>query len=165
MSDNPNACCRRSAAPAELKGGLATQPRAKNYAALPFASVPAFVAGQLEKADTGGRLALLFTIFTTARSGEVRNARWEQIDLEARTWSRPAEIMKTRLARHHRPARAVRPPHVAGVPTWLLKDRWLSGEPMAEMMEDLSIARAEVLAALRFEEIDPDKPRKNEWLN
>ena len=27
------------------------------------------------------RLALLFTIFTAARSGEVRSARWEQIDL------------------------------------------------------------------------------------
>lgn len=85
-------------APAELKAGLATQPRGKNFAAMPFAAVPAFVSAQLEKDDTAGRLALLFVIFTAARSGEVRQAMWEQVDEEARTWTRPAEIMKTRAA-------------------------------------------------------------------
>lgn len=80
----------------ELRDGLAKQPRGKNYEAMPFAEVPAFVATQLAKDDTAGRLALVFTILTAARSGEVRSAEWKHIDLEARTWSRPAELTKMR---------------------------------------------------------------------
>ena len=45
-------------------------------------------------ANAASRSALLFAILTAARSGEVRQATWEQIDLEARTWTRPASIMK-----------------------------------------------------------------------
>lgn len=56
-------------------------------------------------------------------------------------------------------------PHVAGVPTWLLKDRWEAGEPMDEIEDDLSIKQSELIAALRFEGIDPGKSRANEWLN
>lgn len=84
--------------PAEMKAGLATQPRGRNFPAMPFIAVPGFVRAQMEKHDTAGRLALLFAIFTAARSGEVRQARWEQINEDDRTWIRPAEIMKTRLA-------------------------------------------------------------------
>lgn len=54
-------------------------------------------------------------------------------------------------------------PHVAGVPTWLLKDRWLTGEPMDEIRDDFGISVKEVNAALRFEGVDPAKPRKGAW--
>lgn len=74
---------------------LAKQPKGGNFAAMPYADAPAFVANLLQGGDTAGRLALLFTILTGARSGEVRKADWSQIDREARTWSRPAEIMKS----------------------------------------------------------------------
>ena len=37
-----------------------------------------------------------FLILTAARSGEVRGARWSEIDLAARTWTVPAERMKGR---------------------------------------------------------------------
>lgn len=84
--------------PGELKSGLATQPRGKNYASMPFVTVPAFVREQLGKEPSAGRFALLFAILTAARSGEVRHARWEHIDLEARIWTRSAELMKTRVA-------------------------------------------------------------------
>jgi integrase len=63
---------------------------------MPFVEAPAFVADQLAKEATSGRLALLFTVLTAARSGEVRNAEWAHIDVEARTWTRPAELMKMR---------------------------------------------------------------------
>lgn len=79
----------------ELRDGLARQPKGGNFAAVPFADVPAFVAGQLELEETAGRMALLFTIVTAARSGEVRSARWEHIDLDARAWNRPADLMKS----------------------------------------------------------------------
>jgi integrase len=65
---------------------------------MPYSDVPDFVAGLNGKEDTMGRLALLFVILTGARSGEVRNARWSHVDLAAKLWKRPAELMKTRTA-------------------------------------------------------------------
>lgn len=78
----------------ELRAGLARQKRGSNFAALAYQDVPDFVASQLAKDDSASRMAMLFAILTAARSGEVRNATWEQIDLNARLWSRPADIMK-----------------------------------------------------------------------
>jgi integrase len=74
--------------------GLPRQPKGGNYDSMPYANVPDFVARLRSAGDTQGRLALLFLIFTAARPGEVRAARWGQIDLEARNWNRPSEIMK-----------------------------------------------------------------------
>jgi integrase len=74
--------------------GLPRQPRSGNFAAMPYADVPAFVAGLRGKPPTAGRMALLFQIYTAARPGEVRGARWGQIDLEKRDWNRPADMMK-----------------------------------------------------------------------
>ncbi len=78
----------------ELRTGLSKQARGGNFAAMPFADVPAFVAGELSKGMSASRQAVLFTILTAARSGEVRQVTWEQIDLDARTWTRPASMMK-----------------------------------------------------------------------
>jgi integrase len=47
-----------------------------------------------------GSLALRFAILTAARSGEVRGATWDEIDLGAATWTIPAERMK--MERPHR---------------------------------------------------------------
>ena len=82
----------------ELRTGLAKQPRGGNFAAVPFAEVPDFVADQLAKESATSRMAMLFAMLTGARSGEVRFATWEKIDLEARTWSRTADDMKGDLA-------------------------------------------------------------------
>ena len=78
----------------ELRTGLSKQAPGDNFAAMPFADVPAFVAGELGKDMGASRAAVLFAILTAARSGEVRQATWEQIDIAARTWTRPADIMK-----------------------------------------------------------------------
>jgi integrase len=61
---------------------------------MPFADVPSFVAEVRAKAATTGRNALLFQIYTAARPGEVRAARWGQIDIGKREWARPATMMK-----------------------------------------------------------------------
>jgi integrase len=74
---------------------LGKQPRSGNFAMMPYADVSAFVAALRDRPISAGRLALLFTILTAARSGEVRHARWSQMDLEARTWTRPAAMMKS----------------------------------------------------------------------
>ena len=41
-----------------------------------------------------GALCLRFLILTAARSSEARGARWNKIDLDARTWTIPGERMK-----------------------------------------------------------------------
>lgn len=74
--------------------GLSKQPAGKNFKAMPYAAVPAFARSLREKAATVGRQALLFQILTAARPGEVRAARWGQIDIKGRDWNRPAETMK-----------------------------------------------------------------------
>jgi integrase len=49
-----------------------------------------------------GARALEFAILTAARSGEVRGARWDEIDLEKALWVIPATRMKAK--REHRVA-------------------------------------------------------------
>jgi integrase len=41
-----------------------------------------------------GGLALEFLVLTAARSGEVKGARWSEIDFERKVWNVPAERMK-----------------------------------------------------------------------
>lgn len=87
---------RTSGAPRDsLRPLLAKQRRPGNFSAIPYIDVPSFVSALRDKADTTGRLALLFTILTAARSGETRSAQWSHIDLELRTWTRPAGLMKS----------------------------------------------------------------------
>jgi integrase len=77
-----------------LRPMLAKQTRSGNFASMPYEEVPAFVAAVDGAAETMGRLALLFTIYTAARSGEVREAGWSHIDFDALEWRRPAEMMR-----------------------------------------------------------------------
>ena len=86
---------RSTGAPRDsLRPMLSKQARSGNFASMPYVEVPAFVADVERGRDTMGRLALLFTIHTAARSGEVREARWSHIDLEAAEWNRPADMMR-----------------------------------------------------------------------
>ena len=73
----------------------------RHHRALPHADVPAAVARvHGSRAWRGVKLAFEFLVLTAARTGEVRLARWREIDLEARTWTIPASRMKA--GRPHR---------------------------------------------------------------
>jgi integrase len=77
--------------------GLPRQPKKdQHFAAMPWANVPEFIKTLREtpKAGEPVRLAIELTILTAARSGEVRGARWNEIDLNAKVWSVPAARMK-----------------------------------------------------------------------
>lgn len=67
--------------------------KGKHFPALPWEALPDFMA-ELDGVKTISALALRFAILTCARSGEVRGARWSEIDAEARHWVVPAERMK-----------------------------------------------------------------------
>ena len=86
---------RGSEAPMRAIGrGLPRQPkRDRHHAALPYSEV-ASLMHKLAACDTSGRLALRFLTLTAARSGEVRKATWEEIDIAAATWTVPASRMK-----------------------------------------------------------------------
>ena len=67
--------------------------RVVHLAALDWREAPAFIT-ELRQRDGFGTRALEFAILTAARSGEVRGARWSEIDLDCATWVLPASRMK-----------------------------------------------------------------------
>lgn len=91
--------------PARWKGHLAlTLPKRQklqrgHHEAMPYTEVPAFVK-RLRLVRGMSSFALEFAILTAARSGEVRGARWSEMDLEAKVWIVPAARMKA--GREHR---------------------------------------------------------------
>jgi integrase len=70
-----------------------------HHKAMPFADVPGFV-GNLGAMQGVAPRALEFTILTAARSGEVLGARWDEIELQGKLWTVPAERIKG--GREHR---------------------------------------------------------------
>lgn len=65
----------------------------EHHEAMPVDDVPAFMLALSDKPGLGAR-ALELAILTAARSGEVRGARWPELDLDAATWTVPKERMK-----------------------------------------------------------------------
>jgi hypothetical protein len=65
----------------------------EHYAALPCSKVPAFVA-QLRLREGIAARALEFGVLTAARTGEIVGERWEDFDVQARTWTVAASRMK-----------------------------------------------------------------------
>lgn len=74
---------------------------ATHHPALPYREVPGFVFALREFKTSGAiKLAFEFLILTAARTSEVLEARWEEIDREATTWTVPANRIKA--GREHR---------------------------------------------------------------
>jgi integrase len=67
--------------------------KVQHHDAMPWRDVPAFFA-ELEKRTAVAAKALQFTILTACRTSEVLEAKWPEIDYEARLWTIPAERMK-----------------------------------------------------------------------
>jgi integrase len=72
-----------------------TAKRVKHHAALPFVDVPGFMVDLMGKSSISAR-ALEFTILTAARTGEVIEARWDEV--QGDVWTVPAERMKGKRA-------------------------------------------------------------------
>jgi integrase len=67
-----------------------------HHAAMPYGDVPGFVE-TLKRRQGTEPLALEFLILTASRTSEVLKARWNEVDLEARIWTRPASHMKGKV--------------------------------------------------------------------
>ena len=79
-----------------INGALPAQPAVKEHLrALPYRQVGAALATVDASASSlSAKLAFRFTVLTAARSGEVRGATWNEIDIDAATWTIPANRMK-----------------------------------------------------------------------
>lgn len=64
-----------------------------HHKALPYGELQDFLVKLRERPAVAAR-ALEFAILTAARSGEVLNAEWTEVDLDARIWTVPAVRMK-----------------------------------------------------------------------
>lgn len=84
-----------------LKAILPERPKLTHghMAAMPYDKVPTFLR-QVRAREAMAARALEFLILTAARSGEVLGARWDEMDMEAKVWTVPAERMKA--GRPHR---------------------------------------------------------------
>ncbi len=119
---------------------------AKHHPSLPWREVPDFVQRLREReASTSTKHGLEFLVLTAARSREVREVPWSEIDFENESWSIPAERMSETCEPHSvplsaralsilKPAREVRNsdivfPSTSGVP--------LSDMTFAELLRDM----------------------------
>lgn len=91
---------RRGDNPARWKGRLDhLLPRiskvkaVRHFPALPWQQMGMFMV-ELRQLEGLGPRALEFTILTACRSGEVLGARWDEVDMTAKTWTIPPERMK-----------------------------------------------------------------------
>lgn len=86
--------------PAKWRGNLDTLlatpsrvSRVQHHAALDWQDCPTFIAALRQQDGTSAR-ALELVILTACRSNEVREAKWEEVDLTRNVWTIPAERMK-----------------------------------------------------------------------
>lgn len=68
--------------------------KAEHHKAMNWRDVPAFYADLRERSAVAAK-ALMFTCLSGSRTGEVLGMRWDEIDVDARLWTCPAERMKT----------------------------------------------------------------------
>jgi integrase len=89
--------------PARWKGHLqnllatvSKSSRTKHHPSLPWQRIPAFMPALLAREGVSAR-AVEFTILTGCRSGDVRGARWAEIDMDTKVWTIPADRMKANV--------------------------------------------------------------------
>ena len=88
--------------PARLRGHLdkllanpAKVKKVKHHAAVPYKDV-SLVIRKLREFRGNSSLALEFMILTATRTGEVRGAKWEEIDFDNKVWTIPEARMKNK---------------------------------------------------------------------
>lgn len=78
-----------------IRKGLGPQQRkVKHHPAVGGKDAPAFYASLQNATPTVARLGLEFAILTACRSGEIRHARWLEIDFSKKLWTVPGARMK-----------------------------------------------------------------------
>lgn len=144
---------RKGDNPARWKGNLdalLARPgkvsKVKHHKALPIDALPAFMVELRQREGIAAR-ALEFAILTAARSGEVREATWDEIYTDAAVWIIPGERMKA--GKEHRVPLSPRAlallktlPHMAGC-------NYVFASPTGRVLSDMTLS-----AVMRRMEVD-----------
>jgi integrase len=119
--------------------------KVEHHAALPYAEMSAFMTA-LRAQDGIAARALEFAILTWARSGEVINARWPEIDFAEKVWTVPGGRMKS--GREHRVPLAPRAIEIlremkklSDTPNGLVFHGRKAGEPLSDNSMWLLVTR------------------------
>ena len=109
--------------------------RVKHHSALPYQEIPGFMA-ELRARDSLSARALELTILCGTRTGETIGATWGELDLEAKTWTVPAERMKA--GREHKIPLADRAVEIlSGLPRHGKRSFPLSNMAMLELLRGM----------------------------
>lgn len=82
----------------DLAGALKTK-KTEHFAALDSKDIPELlhaIQGNNQRLYPSTRRAILFSLLTFVRPGELRKAKWEEFDFSEKLWTIPAERMKMR---------------------------------------------------------------------
>jgi len=112
----------------------------RHYKALPYGEVAGAVGTvRQSRASVPVKLGFEFLVLTACRSGEMRGARWEEIDLEAGEWRIPLERMKHK--RNHRVPLSGRAREIlAEARKNATKSEWVFPSPAGRPLTDLAIS-------------------------
>lgn len=111
--------------------------KVEHYKALPIDAMPNFMV-ELRKQEGIGARALEFSILTAARSGEVRGATWDEIDLNAKLWTIPADRMKA--GKEHRAALSNSAINILKAMPRFADNNLIFPSPRGGMLSDMSLA-------------------------
>jgi len=79
----------------QLLPAMSKKGRVTHHKAMPFTEIAGLIT-DIRQQKSLSALCLEFTILTAARTNEVTQARWEEFDLTAATWTVPASRMKAK---------------------------------------------------------------------
>ena len=112
----------------------------RHFKALPYGEVAgAIQTVRQSEAAVAVKLGFEFLVLTASRSGEMRGARWEEIDLEAGEWRISAERMKTK--REHRVPLSARAREIlAEARENTTHSEWVFPSPAGRPLSDLALS-------------------------
>jgi len=104
------------------------------------------------------------------RPGQGGQLAWSDIlgRLREFDYDREGVAVRWRLAESNvviDPRVAFGSPAVGGVPTWVIRDRWMSGEGLRDIADDFALDKSLVTEGLEFEGVQPDPNRENLWVH
>ncbi len=117
----------------------------KAHKALPYTDINRFVS-RLALSDGMSAKCLHFLILTATRSNEARGAQWSEIDMQAQTWTIPAERMKAGIG-HRIPLSEPAVALLKSLPKFEGNDNVFQGranKPLSDMSLTLHMRRMEV---------------------
>ena len=109
----------------------------KHHKALPWQEIAAFMHDLKQRKGTAAK-ALEFLILTAARSGEVRGATWDEIDLSTCLWTIPADRMKA--SREHQVPLSVEAIKLLKTLPKMNNDNHLFTAPRGGTLSDMTIS-------------------------